>query len=188
VTTSPGTAGPDASVPGGVAVDAAEVAIRADVEAHGGELYHVVRRALGDDQLAEEVVQDVFVRAWRADDRWDPERGSRRTWLFAIARNAIVDAVRRRDGRPRVVGEPDEVDLVTPDRAQQIADRLAIQAAVRKLGAPHRTALIEVHLRGRPYDEVAADLDIPVGTVRSRVFHGLRKLRDELVEQGWSHA
>jgi len=87
-----------------------------------------------------------------------------------------------------VVGEPDEVDLVTSDRAQQVADRMAVEAAVRSLGATHQTALVEVHLRGRPYAEVAADLDVPVGTVRSRVFNGLRMLREELVEQGWSHA
>jgi RNA polymerase sigma-70 factor, ECF subfamily len=165
----------------------AEAAVRADLDAHGAELFHVIRRSLDDDELAREVLQDVFVRAWRAHDRYDPTQASRRTWLFAIARNAVVDAVRSRQRRPIAIAEPDDGDLVAHDAATTVADRLALQAAMRILSDDHRRALIEVHVRGRSYDDVASELDVPVGTVRSRVFYALRKVRDTMVDQGWHH-
>jgi RNA polymerase sigma-70 factor (ECF subfamily) len=163
----------------------AEDAIRSDIDEHGGELFHVVRRALGDDELAREVVQDVFVRAWRSHDRYDPARGSRRTWLFAIARNAVIDAVRRRERRPVVVATPEESAAVEPAATDRVVQRLVLEAALRSVTEPHRTALVEIHVRGRPYAEVAAELGVPEGTMRSRVHTGLRRLRDAMAAQGW---
>jgi RNA polymerase sigma-70 factor, ECF subfamily len=185
-----GPAGPTNSptaAPTSLSVPDAEAAVRADLDAHGGELLHVIRRALDDDELAREVLQDVFVRAWRAHDRYDPATASRRTWLFAIARNAVIDAVRSRQRRPRAVSEPGEGDLVTGHAAIDVADRLSLEVAMRTLSDEHRSALLEVHVRGRSYDDVASELDVPVGTVRSRVFYALRKLRDTMIDQGWTH-
>ena len=176
-----------ATAPIAVSAADAEAAVSADLDAHGGELFHVIRRALDDDELAREVLQDVFVRAWRAHDRYDPATASRRTWLFAIARNAIIDAVRSRQRRPVALSEPHEGDLVAHDAAIDVADRLALEAAMRTLSEEHRSALVEVHVRGRSYDEVASELDVPVGTVRSRVFYALRKVRDTMIDQGWTH-
>ena len=69
-----------------------DAGIQAAVNAYGAELYGFACRALDDHGLAEEAVQEVFVRAWRASDRFDPSLGSLRTWLFAILRNVIIDA------------------------------------------------------------------------------------------------
>ena len=67
---------------------------------HGAELYRFARRVLGDNGLAEEAVQETFVKAWRRAHRFDPERASLRTWLFAILRNTTVDMARARATRP----------------------------------------------------------------------------------------
>ena len=160
--------------------------VRADVEAHGAELFHVVRRSLQDDELAREVVQDVFVRAWRSHERFDPARGSRRTWLFAIARNAVVDAVRHRGRRPKAVKEVDD-HLASEDRLEdRVVLNLQLQIALRELSAEQRQAIVEVHRRGRPYVEVAEEVGVPVGTLRSRVYYGLRQLRTAMQAQGWN--
>ena len=74
--------------------------VRDAYAAHGGEMYGFALRSLGDPGLAEEAVQEAFLRAWRAGDRFDPEIGSMPTWLFAILRNVVIDLGRARSARP----------------------------------------------------------------------------------------
>src|SRR5919107_2897034 len=80
--------------------DATGEALRELYRAYAGELLGFALNALGDRQAAEEIVQEVFTRAWRHADRYDPERGAVRTWLYQIARHAIIDARRRAAARP----------------------------------------------------------------------------------------
>jgi RNA polymerase sigma-70 factor, ECF subfamily len=160
--------------------------LRSAYRAHGPELYRFARRLLGDGRLAEEAVQETFVKAWRRAHRFDPSKASLRTWLFAIARNTSVDMARARATRPGVAS--DEVDDA-PMIADPLEERLRswqIEEAIRRLSDDHRRAVVEVHLRGRSYEEAGIDLGIPAGTVKSRVFYGVRALRGILDEMGWS--
>ena len=156
--------------------------VRAAYAAHSGELYGFALRSLGDPGLAEEAVQETFLRAWRAGDRFDPELGSLRTWLFAILRNVVIDLGRARASRPRLVeGGPEPA--VEPLEEALLAWQ--VEEAMRRLGEEHRKVLIETHFRGRPYAEVAEELGVPEGTVKSRVYYGLRALRVVLEEMGY---
>src|SRR5215470_19733494 len=83
----------------------AERDVREAYAAHSGELYGFALRSLDDAGLAEEAVQETFLRAWRAGERFDPQIGSLRTWLFAILRNVVIDLGRARASRPRVSDE-----------------------------------------------------------------------------------
>jgi RNA polymerase sigma-70 factor, ECF subfamily len=139
-------------------------------------------RSLGDSGLAEEAVQETFLRAWRAGKRFDPQIGSLRTWLFAILRNVVIDIGRARAARPTVV-ESDVEPAVEPIEETLLAWQ--VEEAMRRIGDQHRWILVETHYRGRPYAEVAAELGIPVGTVKSRVYYGLRALRVALEEIGY---
>ena len=85
-----------------------EAELRAAYTAHGSEIYRMARRALDDDGSAEDVVQETFLRAWRAADRYDPELSSLRTWMFAIARNVVIDLARARSARPEPAELKDE--------------------------------------------------------------------------------
>ena len=167
-----------------------EPGLRAAYAAHGGELYGFAVRSLGDAGLAEEAVQETFLRAWRHSDRFDPEVASLRTWLFAICRHVIVDLARRRAVRPPVAGEPASPDGPRDGRADGVdeVDRALVawqvEEALRRIGEDHRRVLVEVYYRARPYAEVAGELGVPVGTVKSRVFYGLRALRLALEEMG----
>lgn len=162
-----------------------EDGLRRAYAAHGGELYRLARRSLGDEGLAEEAVQETFLRAWRAADRFDPHLASLRTWLFAIARNVVVDLARRRAVRPRVVPMEE-----APQRVEDATDALLrsfqVEEALRRLSPDHRQALVRVYYGGRQPKEVADELGLPPGTVRSRVFYGLRALRLALEEMGWA--
>jgi RNA polymerase sigma-70 factor (ECF subfamily) len=160
-----------------------DAACRAAYAAHGGELYGFCLRRLGDAPAAEDAVQEVFVRAWRSAVRYDPAVASLRTWLFAIARNVVVDAHRARAARPVTVAEPAADAVVAPDGAEGLVQRLQLQEALAGLSPEHRHVVVEVVWRGRTSVDVAAELGASPGTVRSRLFHALRHLRGALAEE-----
>jgi RNA polymerase sigma-70 factor, ECF subfamily len=166
-----------------------EDAVGAAYRAYGPELYRFVLRGLGDAGAAQDVVQETFLRAWRASDRFDPELASLRLWLFAIARNAMLDHVRADKVRPwqrNLVDPPtaQESSAMVDDPSEQLVRSWVVEEALRRLSEDHRTALVQTHLRERPYAEVAAELGIPIGTLRSRVFYGLKALRVAMDEMG----
>jgi RNA polymerase sigma-70 factor (ECF subfamily) len=156
--------------------------VREAYSAHAGELYGFAMRSLGDSGLAEEAVQETFLRAWRAGKRFDPEIGSLRTWLFAIIRNVVIDLGRARAARPGVAREGIE-PTVEPIEESLLAWQ--VEEAMRRIGDQHRRILVETYYRARPYAEVAGELGIPVGTVKSRVYYALRALRIALEEIGY---
>jgi RNA polymerase sigma-70 factor (ECF subfamily) len=156
--------------------------VRDAYAAHAGELYGFAVRSLDDPGLAEEAVQETFLRAWRAGDRFDPEIGSLRTWLFAILRNVVIDLGRARSVRPRVAEGGIEPSVEPLDEALLAWQ---VEEAMRRIGDDHRRVLVETYYRGRPYAEVAAELGVPEGTVKSRVYYGLRALRVVLEEMGY---
>jgi RNA polymerase sigma-70 factor (ECF subfamily) len=146
---------------------------------------------LGDTGLAEEAVQTTYLRAWRAAARFDESLGSLRTWLFAILRNVVVDMARARRARPALADAPlaDHGSERWPASESDV-DRMLVawqvEEALRRLSPDHRTALIEIYFRSRSYEEVALELGIPTGTVKSRVYYALKALRLALEELGWN--
>ena len=156
--------------------------VRAAYAAHAGELYGFAVRSLGDGGLAEEAVQETFLRAWRAGERFDPQIGSLRTWLFAILRNVVIDLGRARSSRPPLADGGIE-PAVEPFEEALLSWQ--VEEAMRRIGEQHRRVLVETYYRGRPYAEVAAELGVPEGTVKSRVYYGLRALRVVLEEMGY---
>lgn len=149
------------------------------------QLFGFALRATGDRQAAEEIVQDTFVRAWRAADRFDPERGDARAWLFAIARNLVADHWRRRQARPVTPAPDDRLDRGSLDEdLDRVVEAWQLEEAYRRLSAEHRAAIAEIHLRGASVAEAARRLGVPPGTVKSRVYYGLRAFRVALEEIG----
>ena len=150
---------------------------------HGGELYGYARRSLGDSGAAEDVVQETFIRAWRARERFDTTLGTLRTWLFTIARRVVIDHARSRAVRQ---ADPLPVDIAVADDAVETAMfGWQVEEAMRRLRPEHRHVLVETYYRGRTGRDIAAALKIPEGTVRSRLFYALRSLRLTLEEMGW---
>lgn len=158
----------------------AEDLVRTAYREHGGELYRFARRWTRDETTAEDLVQDVVVRAWRGAHRYDPERGSLRTWLFAIARNAAIDQGRADALRPATGQPPREDQLPIADHVDQVLAADAVVRGLATIGPDQRVAIVETYLRDRPYDDVAAELGVSASTLRSRVFHGLRALRERM--------
>jgi RNA polymerase sigma-70 factor (ECF subfamily) len=162
--------------------------VRAVYAAHGPELYRFALRSLGDRGLAEEAVQETFVRAWRAADRFDDELGSLRTWLFAIVRNVVIDLSRSRAVRPGLSAADATVDdgAFVDEAFERVLTAWQVEEALRMLSDEHRAALVEVHYKGRTYGDVADTMGVPIGTVKSRVYYALKAMRLALEELGWS--
>lgn len=165
-----------------------EDGVRAAYAAHGPELFRFALRGLGDVGAAQDVVQETFLRAWRAADRFDAGIASLRVWLFAIARTTMIDHVRASAVRPWDA-DVRETPIATAhadieDHADRIVRSWVVQEALQRISEEHRTAIVETHLKERPHVDVAAELGIPVGTLRSRIFYGLKSLRLVMEEMG----
>lgn len=159
-------------------------------EEYAGPLHAYALRRLRDRRAAEEVVQDTLVRAWRHADRFDPGRGTEAAWLFSIAGNLVIDRLRRRQARPVVAGEVDP-ERATPvgqvseePEVDRVLEAWQLAEAMAGLTEDHRAAIVLCHHRGHSVAEAAGILGVPEGTVKSRVFYGLRALRLRLEEQG----
>src|SRR3954452_4329972 len=149
--------------------------------------YGIARRITGDDSLAEDVVQEAFLGAWRSADRYVAGRGSVRTWLLAIVHHRAIDAVRRR--RP-VAALPEETEgartpdaLTLPDVWGEVSGRIdaeAVSGALAALPVAQREAVELAYFGGLSQTEIAERTGVPLGTVKSRVRLALVGLRREL--------
>ena len=156
-----------------------ESGIAAAHAAYHARMLARARRIVVDPDLAEDVVQEAFLRAWRACSSFDPAGGPLVNWLLVITANTAVNMVKARVRRPPLAsGSADEE---APAAGLGDIDRLILRSQLRhalsRIGAHHREAVVETVLRDRPYAEVAAELGITPATLRTRVHYGLRRLR-----------
>jgi RNA polymerase sigma-70 factor, ECF subfamily len=154
-----------------------------------GILYGLGSKLLGDAGLAEELVQETFVRLWQQAGRFDPARGTVRTFVFTIARRIAVDLWRRPSSRPfepiPTADQRDDADEPSSaDPAEEVIEALTIRDALRALTPAHRQVL-ELYIgQDRTQTEIAQLLGLPVGTVKTRTYYGLRAFKLALQERG----
>lgn len=154
---------------------------------YGKIAYGLAYRVLRDSALAEDAVQEAFITVWRTAGTYISERGKPRTWLLTLVHRRAVDLVRREQRRRVPVAAADEPVPATPaaeDEATLRDRRRAVQAALTQLPADQREALELAYYGGLTQTELAQQLGVPLGTVKSRMFAGLRRLGDLLREAG----
>jgi RNA polymerase sigma factor (sigma-70 family) len=153
----------------------------------GRVAYGVALRILRDERLAEDAVQEGFLAAWRSADRFMPERGKASTWVLTLVHRRAVDLVRREDRR-RAEALTDELEPTSSGSAEDDAwlrfERERVQAALRQLPDQQREALELAYYGGFSQSERAEWLGQPVGTIKSRMFTGLARLRELLADPG----
>ncbi|MCC9307374.1 sigma-70 family RNA polymerase sigma factor [Kitasatospora sp. RB6PN24] len=149
---------------------------------------YLAKRTFGDPQLAEDLTQETFVRAWHHPEILAAERGTPLPWLYRVARNLLIDHLRARSSRPAEVGAPDFTLFAGESELGNDIDRLlnswSVRQALSSLSDAHRAVLTEVYFNHRSLAETAALLGVPEGTVKSRCFYAVRALRLALSEHG----
>ena len=155
-----------------------EVQIETLIDEHRATLFaYAIQLTSGDASWAEDVVQETFLRAWRHRNRMTPEHGSVRGWLMRVTHNLVMDGYRsarmRRGELPLdTVGE-----VALPESTDQILSAHVVCQALHRLPELHRQALEATYLNDQTTRQAAQVLNVPVGTVKSRVFYGLRMMR-----------
>jgi RNA polymerase sigma factor (sigma-70 family) len=161
-----------------------EAALAELYDRFGRVAYGLALRIVRDATLAEDAVQDAFLAAWRTAVSFDPGRGKTSTWLLTLVHRRAVDVVRREERRR---ADPLERDPIsgsesTDETAAVREQRRAVQSALSQLPPDQRQALELAYYGGLSQSELAERLGVPVGTVKSRMFAALAKLRDLLGE------
>ena len=174
----------------------AEVA-RSD-EAALGELYDrfgrvaygLALRVLRDASLAEDAVQDAFLQVWRSAGKFEPGRAKASTWVLTFVHRRAVDLVRREERRRTepTSSAPEPTEPGADERAEIRSRREIVQDALRRLPPEQREAIELAYYGGLTQSELAEQLDQPLGTIKSRMFTGLQRLRVLLVESGYESA
>ncbi|MGA7672885.1 MAG: sigma-70 family RNA polymerase sigma factor [Nitrolancea sp.] len=156
---------------------------------YGRLAFGLAYRILGDAATAEEVVQDAFMNVWRKAESFDAERGNIRTWLLSIVRNRAIDQLRGRYGRQRDEIDFDKLEPVLSgqDLWTEVVRGLraeAVRGAIIDLPDEQRSAIELAYFEGLTHREIAEKTGIPLGTIKSRLRLGLRKLHETLTVSG----
>ncbi|HTM83791.1 MAG TPA: sigma-70 family RNA polymerase sigma factor [Mycobacterium sp.] len=160
--------------------------MRALYDEHAAALWRYALRLTGDRARAEDVVQETLLRAWQHPDVVADRERPARAWLFTVARNMIIDERRSARFRNEVVtdagsGMPERPSL---DEVNTSLDRMLIGDAIAQLSADHRAVVRRSYYLGWSTAQIAADLEIAEGTVKSRLHYAMRALRLALQEMG----
>lgn len=147
------------------------------VAEHSSALIVYVRAIVGDHHLAEDIVQETLVRAWRRADRLQSSAGSLHGWLTTVARNLAIDHLRSAAARRETVSAIDEPVTSVPDHADRVVARAEAAAMMRLLTPEHQVVVANLYLGGRTAAETARRIGIPVGTVKSRQHYALVTMR-----------
>lgn len=155
---------------------------------HMTELWRFTLSLTRERQVAEDIVQEVLLRAWRSDELAERDEAATRAWLFTVARRLVIDRWRTATvRREQVVDAEDErstPEVARTDRTDELLDRWLIADALSDLSSEHRAVVIAAYYQGRTTADIAARLQIAEGTVKSRLHYGLRHLRMILQEKG----
>ncbi|NMN95662.1 sigma-70 family RNA polymerase sigma factor [Antrihabitans stalactiti] len=150
---------------------------------HASALWRYTLGLIGDQGRAEDIVQETLFRAWQRPNVLDQSTTSARAWLFTVARNLAFDEHRSARSR-REFGMDNPPERQSPDQSDRALDSWLISDALATLSVDHREVVVLAYYRGLSTHQIAAELDIPEGTVKSRMHYGMRALRLALQEMG----
>ncbi|MFF1573814.1 sigma-70 family RNA polymerase sigma factor [Leifsonia sp. NPDC058292] len=150
---------------------------------HAQAVWRYVVHLTGDRAMADDVVQETLLRAWRRPAVLDQTQNSARAWLFTVARHLVIDD--RRSARAiHELGTETLPERGGRDESDAVLDAWLVSDALAELSVEHRAVIVHAYYGGRSIAEISRELDIPEGTVKSRLHYGLRALRLALQERG----
>ncbi|MEU7767015.1 sigma-70 family RNA polymerase sigma factor [Nocardia sp. NPDC049190] len=150
---------------------------------HAAALWRYTLGVVRDPGRAEDIVQETLLRAWQRPNVLDQSTTSARAWLFTVARNLAMDEFRSARNR-RELRTDNPPEQPTPDQSDRALDGWLVADALARLSADHRQVIVRAYYQGLSTHQIAEELDIPAGTVKSRMHYGMRALRLALQEMG----
>ena len=176
-----------AEVPVGHDVESAfvrgdEDALRLAYDEYGRLVYSFCARSL-DSERAKDVTQEVFLSAWRARERYNPEKGRLGAWLMGIARNRVIDNVRSEKRHSDRRADEDTVELSTEAEVDKTSDKMLVADALKELPERSREVIMLAYFHDLTHPQIAERTNIPLGTVKSDIRRGLQRIRRHLETQ-----
>lgn len=149
---------------------------------YGGVLYGVINKVVYDEQTAQDVLQEVFVKIWNNIAQYNPEKGRIYTWMLNIARNAAIDKLRSKGeimkGKIQT-GEDAVYNVSASLKTEQSTDTIGIHKMVGELKPEYQSIVNLAYFKGYTLDEISKELDTPLGTVKTRMRHAMQLLREK---------
>lgn len=156
---------------------------------HGGAAYSLAYRILGERGAAEDCIQEAFISIWRSGGKFDSARGSVRSWTLSIVRNRAIDVLRSKANKaPKMTFDDDEIlesrpsGELTDEEAMRHETATEVRGALSQLPGEQSKVIQLAYFGGFSQSEIAAMLNVPLGTVKGRMRLGLEKIRGELAE------
>lgn len=146
-------------------------------DAYGGALYGVVLRVVQSPELAQQVLQDTFLKVWRNGASYDPAKGRLFTWLVNIARNTAIDATRSAPFRQRQKTDSADALVHSPGGYAPNPDHIGVRELVYRLDEKYRLLIDLMYFQGYTQEEAAEETGIPIGTVKTRLRYAIGELR-----------
>ncbi len=146
---------------------------------YSGALYSIIIQILENTELANDVLQEVFINIWRKIDTYDPAKGRLYTWMLNIARNASIDQLRSKNYQNSQKNQslPENVDGLAGSSIQMSIDSIGLKKMLTKLKMEQRVLIELAYFKGYTHEEIAEMEDIPLGTVKTRIRNALIQLR-----------
>jgi len=157
-------------------------ALRRAYDEHGRLVYSFCAKSLGSER-AKDVTQEVFLSAWRARDRYNPEKGRLGAWLMAIARNRVIDNVRSEKRHSDRRADEDTIELSTEAEVERTSDQMLVADALRELPERSREVITLAYFHDLTHPQISERTNIPLGTVKSDIRRGLARIRRHLEAQ-----
>ncbi len=153
-------------------------------DAYGAALFGVVLRIVQQRELAEQVLQDTFVKAWRNGTSYDTSKGRLFTWLLNIARNTAIDTTRTAHFQKSRKTDSLDALVYSPGGESINPDQIGVREVVNRLDEKYKSLIDLVYFKGYTQEEVAEETGIPLGTIKTRLRFAINELRGIFVEKG----
>lgn len=156
---------------------------------HAGRAFAILLRMLRDEHNAQDVLQESFLQAWRQHSRYDVDRGSPAAWINTIVRSRALDHLRAsRSTLPTAIEEASTPDPIAEQNVTSGIERTRLRELLAQLPSPQRIAMELAYFEGYSQTEIAAQLDVPLGTVKTRILLGMQRLRSYIAAPSQPHA
>lgn len=151
-------------------------------DSYSGALYSIILQIVGDEELANDILQEVFVNIWRKIEMYDSGKGRLFTWMLNIARNASIDMLRSRGYRNsrKNLSIQDDADIPGAGSELSDIDHIGLKKLLEKLKPEQRVLIDLSYFKGFTHEEIARQENIPLGTVKTRIRNALIQLREIL--------